>query len=144
MSSSLRMSYVAQTTMTPPHRTAAFILFFSLLLFSLQSVWAQDPDVHVNYFHDLPARMFFFDDTTVSLPPDMPTLLQSHVIFRPYSTTILLKAMSTSPMKKERTGNLHQVYHKAKPQWSLSTHSTIDTRSFSHAIRNIIEQTIEG
>ena len=54
-------------TMAPRHRTA--VLFWSLavlLATLLLSVHAQNPSHTISHFRNLPARIFFFDDTEVS------------------------------------------------------------------------------
>ncbi|KDQ61974.1 hypothetical protein JAAARDRAFT_76825 [Jaapia argillacea MUCL 33604] len=50
--------------MAPYHRTAAFLSWFLSLLLCLLVVNAQDPETSITYFQNLPARLFFFDDTT--------------------------------------------------------------------------------
>ncbi|OBZ73619.1 Vacuolar protein sorting/targeting protein 10 [Grifola frondosa] len=56
--------------MAPHHRTA--VLFWSLILFLYFSfVNAQQPQSSVSYFQNLPARLFFFDDTTYAIYHDV-------------------------------------------------------------------------
>lgn len=45
-------------------RTVLLLLFFGVL-----AVAAQGPEVKVNHFKNQPARIFYFDDTTVSISP---------------------------------------------------------------------------
>ena len=50
--------------MEPIHRTA--VLLWTLLLVLAHLVCAQkEPESSISYFHNLPARLFFFDDRTV-------------------------------------------------------------------------------
>ena len=43
-----------------------FLLSFATLLLSSLFVYAQNaPEVKTNYFQNLPARLYFFDDATV-------------------------------------------------------------------------------
>lgn len=53
--------------MAPPHRTTAFLLYVWALILYLPLALAQNPEHSVTYFDNLPARLFFFDDTRVSL-----------------------------------------------------------------------------
>ena len=53
--------------MAPAHRTTAFLLFLLGLLLCLPLGYAQVPESQISYFDNLPARLFFFDDTTVRL-----------------------------------------------------------------------------
>jgi hypothetical protein len=51
--------------MPPARRATAFVLYVLGLLLYLPLALAQAPESKVNYFDNLPARLFFFDDTTV-------------------------------------------------------------------------------
>lgn len=54
--------------MAPAHRTAAFL--WALVLF-LGFAMAQEPQMDVTYFDNLPARLFFFEDTSTAVYHDM-------------------------------------------------------------------------
>jgi hypothetical protein len=51
--------------MDPARRAPAFVLYVLGLLLCLPLALAQAPESKVNYFDNLPARLFFFEDTTV-------------------------------------------------------------------------------
>src|ERR1700727_3015192 len=53
------------TAMAPAHRVTAFLLCFWGILRCLPLAFAREPESKVNYFNNLPARLFFFDNTTV-------------------------------------------------------------------------------
>lgn len=48
-----------------PHRGAVLGLLLAQLFALLLSVGAQQIEYSVSYFDNLPARLFFFEDTTV-------------------------------------------------------------------------------
>ncbi|KAI0750610.1 Oligoxyloglucan reducing end-specific cellobiohydrolase [Irpex lacteus] len=48
--------------MGPPHRTAVFL--WSLLVLASFVIAQREPESTISYFQNLPARLFFFDDTT--------------------------------------------------------------------------------
>ncbi|KZP04862.1 Oligoxyloglucan reducing end-specific cellobiohydrolase [Athelia psychrophila] len=50
--------------MAPAHRATAFLLFLWALILCIPLALAQDPEHSVSYFENLPARLFFLDDTT--------------------------------------------------------------------------------
>ena len=54
-----------QDFMDPNHKSTLFTLIL-LYIVSFFLVCAQKPDVKVSYFANLPTRLFFLDDTTVS------------------------------------------------------------------------------
>ncbi|TDL26564.1 signal sequence binding protein [Rickenella mellea] len=57
--------------MAPRHRTTTFTTLIFIFLSFVSYVIAQQPEVVVKAFHNLPARLFFFDDTTTILYHDV-------------------------------------------------------------------------
>ena len=57
--------FCSPTAMAPAHRTTAFLLCLLGILLWIPLACAQDPESKLSYFDNLPARLFFFDDTTV-------------------------------------------------------------------------------
>lgn len=55
--------------MAPFHRTAVW-LWIVLLVASIAGA-QREPEHHISYFHNLPARLFFFDDSTSVLYHDV-------------------------------------------------------------------------
>lgn len=52
--------------MAPFHRTAAFLWAALTLFLSIRLVAAQEPQMGVTYFDNLPGKLFYFEDTSVS------------------------------------------------------------------------------
>ncbi|EPQ56214.1 Oligoxyloglucan reducing end-specific cellobiohydrolase [Gloeophyllum trabeum ATCC 11539] len=57
--------------MAPLHRTAAFLAWSITILLCVLLSGAQDIEKSITYFNNLPARLFFFDDTTTVIYHDV-------------------------------------------------------------------------
>lgn len=91
---------------------AYFLLALLLALF----VQAQNqPEVKVNHFQNLPARLYFFDDATVCRPHiHHATHTSSLICSRMSYTMILSSATSTFPPTKAKIGSAHKTYQKER------------------------------
>jgi hypothetical protein len=95
------------------------VSFLAALLLPTLLVLAQNnPQVTVNRFENLPARLFFFDDATVrpnlSTSRDAPRAL----LARMSHTMISSMATSSCPTMRAKVGKDQKIYPKGKLQCS--------------------------
>jgi hypothetical protein len=95
------------------------VSFLAALLLPALLVQAQDdPQVTLNRFENLPARLFFFDDATVR--PNICTSRDAPELYllRMSHTMISSAATSSCPMMRAKVGKDQKIYPKGKLQCS--------------------------
>jgi hypothetical protein len=93
--------------------------FLATLLLPALFVQAQnDPQVTVNRFQNLPARLFFFDDATVR--PNIPTSRTPSDLYLLRMSHTMISSMATSlcPTMRAKVGEDQKIYPKGKLQCS--------------------------
>jgi hypothetical protein len=96
---------------------ASFLLSFASLFLLPCVTHAQNlPQVKVNYFKNLPANLYFFDDATVRSVSYLTRGTRSTLI--PCSmlrTTMSLRATSIYRATRGKTGSVQMISHKEIP-----------------------------